>query len=101
MTRLITWSLALTVACSGVAHGQTFRGGISGRVLDSTGAMLPGVSLTVTNTATGTARTTTSSGSGDFSFPDLPLGTYTIEASLQGFQTIKTAVEVINRLFAG
>jgi hypothetical protein len=63
-------------------------------VLDSTGAMLPGVSLTVTNTATGTARTTTSSGSGDFSFPDLPLGTYTIEASLQGFQTIKTAVEV-------
>ena len=101
MTRLVTWSLALTLASPLVAHAQTFRGGISGRVLDSTGAVLPGVSLTASNTATGASRTTTSSGSGDFSFPDLPLGMYTIEASLQGFQTVKTTVEVtVSRIAA-
>ncbi len=101
MTRLVTWSLALALTSSAVAHAQTFRGGISGRVLDSTGAVLPGVSLTATNTATGASRTTTSSGTGDFSFPDLPLGTYAIEASLQGFQTVKTSVEVtVSRIAA-
>ena len=101
MTRLVTWSLALTLACPLIAYAQTFRGGISGRVLDSTGAVLPGVSLTASNPATGASRTTTSSGSGDFSFPDLPLGTYTIEASLQGFQTVKTTVEVtVSRIAA-
>ena len=101
MTRLVTWSLALTLASPLVAHAQTFRGGISGRVLDSTGAVLPGVSLTASNPATGASRTTTSSGSGDFSFPDLPLGMYTIEASLQGFQTVKTTVEVtVSRIAA-
>src|SRR5215471_14105326 len=94
MTRLGTALVVLMLACASVVHGQTFRGGISGRVLDSTGAVLPGVSLTATNTATGAARSTTSSSTGDFSFPDLALGTYTIEASLQGFQTVKTSVEV-------
>src|SRR5215472_18248771 len=94
MTRLGTALVILMLGCASVAGAQTFRGGISGRVLDSTGAVLPGVSLTVTNTATGMARTTTSSVSGDFSLLDLPLGTYTIEASLQGFQTVKTTVEV-------
>src|SRR5215472_10827488 len=101
MTRLGTALVILMLGCASVAGAQTFRGGISGRVLDSTGAVLPGVSLTVTNTATGASRTTTSSGSGDFSFPDLPLGTYTIEASLQGFQTVKTTVEVtVSRIAA-
>ncbi|HZP48341.1 MAG TPA: carboxypeptidase regulatory-like domain-containing protein [Vicinamibacterales bacterium] len=94
MTRLGSWSLALILAFSTAAAAQTFRGGISGRVIDSTGAVLPGVSLTATNNATSTSRTTTSSATGDFSFPDLPLGNYTVEASLQGFQTVKTTVEV-------
>ncbi len=87
-------SLVVLILATGIAHAQTFRGGISGRVVDSTGAVLPGVSLTATNTGTGITRTTTSSTTGDFSFPDLPLGTYTVEAVLQGFQSVKTTVEV-------
>ena len=92
----------LTVACfvcffalgiAGVCDAQTFRGGISGRIADPSGAVLPGVTVTATNNATGVARTTTTSATGDFSLPDLPLGTYAIEASLQGFQTLHVNVE--------
>jgi hypothetical protein len=77
-----------------VCDAQTFRGAISGRVADATGAVLPGVIVTATNDATGVSRTTTTSTGGDFSVPDLQLGTYTIETTLQGFQTLRTKVEV-------
>ena len=46
--------LGLAVA---TASAQTFRGGISGRIADATGAVLPGVSVTVTNDATAVSRT--------------------------------------------
>ena len=39
-----------------VCHAQTFRGGISGRVVDSTGAVLPGVTVIATNNATGVSQ---------------------------------------------
>src|SRR5262245_14973985 len=73
---------------------QTFRGGISGRVVDTSGGVLPGVTVTATNTGTAVARTTTSSDTGDFSIPDLAVGTYELESSLQGFQGQKIRVEV-------
>ena len=98
---IVTLVLAMVLACAAAAGAQTFRGGISGRVVDATGAVLPGVSIAATNNATGVGRTTTSSDTGDYSLPDLPLGTYTIEASLQGFQTFKTTVEVtVSRIAA-
>jgi len=84
----------MLLATVSIAQAQTFRGGISGRVTDPTGAVLPGVTVTATNNGTGVARTTTSSESGDFSLPDLPLGTYTVETTLAGFQTVKVTVEV-------
>src|ERR1051326_311923 len=88
------WVLLMLLATVSIAQAQTFRGGISGRVTDPTGAVLPGVTVTATNNGTGVARTTTSSESGDFSLPDLPLGTYTVETTLAGFQTVKVTVEV-------
>jgi len=91
---IISVALAALIAIPAVCGAQTFRGGISGRILDATGAVLPGVTVTATNAATGVARTTTSSETGDFSLPDLPLGAYNIEATLQGFQTVRTKVEV-------
>ncbi|HMD35327.1 MAG TPA: carboxypeptidase-like regulatory domain-containing protein, partial [Vicinamibacterales bacterium] len=95
ITRLASL-LAVVVLGVGVgsAGAQTFRGGISGRVVDPSGAVLPGVTITATNRDTGATRTTNSSGTGDFSIPDLPLGTYTLEASLSGFQTQHATVEV-------
>jgi hypothetical protein len=83
-------SLVLATLCD----AQTFRGSITGRVVDQTGAVLPGVTITVTNDATGVSRTTMTSATGDFSVPDLQLGNYTVEAALQGFQTLQSKVEV-------
>src|SRR5262249_25959270 len=87
-------SMFFVILVAAVGSAQTFRGGISGRVADGTGAVMPGVTVTATNDATGVARTTVTSATGDFSIPDLQLGTYTIEATLQGFQTVRTKVEV-------
>jgi hypothetical protein len=89
---LVTCWLVLAGAATGGA--QTFRGGISGRVADDSGGVLPGVAVTATNTGTGVSRATVTSSTGDFSLPDLPLGTYTVEASLQGFQPQRATVEV-------
>ena len=51
----LAWALGVIalLAVTSVAEAQTFRGGISGRVMDSSGAVLPGVTVTATNTGTG------------------------------------------------
>jgi hypothetical protein len=88
------FSVLVFLLLAAASHAQTFGGGISGRVLDESGGVLPGVSVTATHIATGASRTTESSTTGQFSFPDLPLGTYRVEASLQGFQPQRATVEV-------
>src|SRR5204862_3139577 len=60
---------------------------ISGTVKDSTGAVLPGVEVTATQTETGIARSTVSNETGVYVLPNLPLGPYKLEASLTGFRT--------------
>ena len=71
------------------AFGQTFRGGIAGNVADTTGAAIPEATVKIEQTATGLTRTATTPTSGDFNFPDLPTGLYTVTVSRQGFQTQK------------
>jgi hypothetical protein len=93
MRVLVLVSVVVCLAV-GIAGAQTFRGGISGRITDDSGGVLPGVAVTATNTATGVSRSTVTSTTGDFSLPDLPLGTYTVEAKLEGFQPQKASVEV-------
>ena len=93
MRVLVLVSVVVCLAVS-TAGAQTFRGGISGRITDESGAVLPGVNVTATNTATGVSRSTVTSTTGDFSLPDLPLGTYSVEAKLEGFQPQKANVEV-------
>ena len=57
--RLLSLLAPVFILCLAAAsNAQTFRGGISGRVADSTGAVLPGVTITATNDATGVSRTT-------------------------------------------
>jgi len=53
------------------------------------------VSVTATHVATGVSRTTQTSTTGQFSFPDLPLGTYRIDGEIQGFQPGRVMIEVI------
>jgi hypothetical protein len=68
---------------------QTFRGGINGVVTDQSGATVPGAEIRATNEATSLSYATASSNAGEFSFQDLPLGSYTIIVSSAGFQTAK------------
>src|SRR6188474_2695782 len=62
---------------------------ISGRVQDSTGAVLPGVNIKLTNKAQGIVREQVSNEAGVYQFTFLPTGAYDIEVSLQGFKTLK------------
>ena len=73
----------LTVA---PALAQLDTGTIVGTVTDSSGAVLPGVTVTATQTATGVAQTTVTNDSGQFIFPGLRVGLYTVAAELPGFR---------------
>lgn len=76
--------LALCLPTSLLA--QSNQGAISGAVLDSTGANVSGASLTARNEATGQTSTTVSSSSGDYRFPSLQVGAYTISVSAPSFR---------------
>jgi hypothetical protein len=67
--------------------GQDARGSISGRVTDASGAVLPGVSVTIVNTETNTPSTTTTSDHGRYAVLYLLPGTYRVTAALDGFRT--------------
>src|SRR5436305_4625836 len=60
---------------------------ISGSVQDQSGAVLPGVEVTATQTETGVRRTTVTNETGSYVLPNLPLGQYRLEAALPGFRT--------------
>src|SRR5215813_4669299 len=58
---------------------------IGGTVRDSSGAVIPGVEIKVTQTATGAIRTAVSNENGQYVFANLPLGPYVLEANQPGF----------------
>src|SRR5947207_10963859 len=60
---------------------------ISGTAKDQSGAVLPGVEITATQTDTGIARTAVTNETGSYVLPNLPIGPYKLEASLGGFRT--------------
>ena len=60
---------------------------MSGAVRDESGAVLPGVTVTATQTDTGFTRTAVTEGDGAYAMPNLPTGPYRLEVSLQGFRT--------------
>src|ERR1700760_530488 len=81
--------LATLLAALPFAHAQNFRGGINGTVTDQSGAAIPGAQLQITAEETGMKKTTVPSSAGEFDFPALPLGTYTVTATGSGFETLK------------
>jgi len=85
MRRLFVLVMAL-VLVSAQAFGQSTYATVSGTVSDKSGAILPGVSMTATNTATGVVTTVLSNEAGAFNIPSLLPGPYTISAELTGFQ---------------
>ena len=87
---------AVVLALPFAAFAQTERGTITGVVIDSSKAAVPGVSIAVINAGTNAATNVVSSDSGSYSAANLPPGTYRIEATLQGFQTSKVEGIILN-----
>jgi hypothetical protein len=78
-----------------LSEAQNFRGGISGRLADAAGAVLPDTEITATEQATQVAHITKTSNAGDYNFADLPPGEYTVSVSASGFRPVKiTGVNV-------
>src|SRR5438552_8090879 len=66
---------------------------ISGAIKDQTGAVLPGVEVTMTQAETGFKRTAVTDETGSYVLPNLPVGPYRFEAALPGFRTyIQTGI---------
>jgi hypothetical protein len=83
----ITLVGALAVLLATTAWAQLSTAQLSGRVTDESGAVLPGVTVTATQTDTGLMRTVTTDENGAYVLPNLPTGPYRLEAMLQGFRT--------------
>ena len=72
-----------------LARAQQTLGGITGTVVDSSGGVLPNTTVTIVGDQTKLTRTQQTNDSGGYDFVDLPIGTYTLSFTHDGFQTLK------------
>src|SRR6187431_2554419 len=78
------------VLCALFMSGVAFAQGtaqLNGRVTDESNAVLPGVTVVATQTETGFTRTVVTDETGAWVMPNVPIGPYRLEISLQGFRT--------------
>jgi Carboxypeptidase regulatory-like domain len=100
--RLPQFALIVGLLCFGLvqfapsASAQTaVTGGLNGVVTDSTGAVVPGATVTIVDTATGGTRVLTTNGLGLYTAPFLKPGTYTVSASAKGLQSNTISVQIL------
>src|SRR6202789_3578439 len=87
-------TLGMTFLLTGSGRAQSDTGRVTGLVTDSTGAVIPGASVTLKNTATGIVQTATSSSDGNYSFTAVTRGNYTVAATATGFETLSETFEL-------
>ena len=90
MTRVARDFCTFTLVCvlaTATAWAQLATAELNGRVTDSSGGVLPGVTVTATQTATGLVRTAVTDENGGYLISNLPTGPYRLEVALQGFRT--------------
>ena len=83
--------LALAVGALGEvpsAWAQANSGTLAGRVVDKSGAVLPGVTVTAVQKATGYQRDTVTGADGAFRLPSVQVGAYSVKADLAGFGSV-------------
>src|SRR5205809_1178970 len=79
-----------------LVFAQTATATIVGVVKDTSGALIPGVSITVKHTETGQTRTAISSDSGSYNVPLLPVGAYEISTTMPGFkQQVRSGINLV------
>lgn len=90
LTQRVLWVTLATSMLIGLtvlpAVGANPTGTIVGTVTDSSGAIIPDATVTVTNQGTAESRTMKTNVSGDFNFPILAVGNYTLKVEKEGFQ---------------
>src|SRR3954469_19263356 len=79
------WIVAVVMAVTATSAFAQATSTFNGRVVDNTDAVLPGVTVTVTNTATGVVRTTVTNAEGQYFLPGLEPGTFQVKTELAGF----------------
>lgn len=83
-TVLMAIAFLMLLLTSGTASAQVLYGSITGTVTDKTGAVVPNVSISITNQATGEVRTAKGNGVGEYSVLDVLPGTYTLSIARGG-----------------
>jgi Carboxypeptidase regulatory-like domain len=87
--------VAALVVAPLTARAQNITGQIAGRITDSSGGALPGVTVTILNENTGFTVTRTTDGSGAYTFTNVPVGRYTVSTELEGFRKAqRTGIEL-------
>src|SRR5215467_13071491 len=80
---------------SAPVFSQSTTGAVLGTVKDQSGAVLPGVEIAVLNLSTNQNRTAITNERGDYTVPQLPIGLYSVTASLPGFKTeVRSRIEI-------
>jgi hypothetical protein len=80
----------------GAASAQALYGSVTGVISDTSGAAVPGATVTITNTETGLELSTITDAVGAYTVRNVPGGTYTLKASLQGFKEfVQTNIPVV------
>src|SRR5437867_2810356 len=95
MSKKICLAGSLLVLAAALCLAQTGASRISGTVTDSSGAVVPGVTVTAKNEATGVTHTQITTARGLYAFPALPVGSYTIIAELAGFKTTQKTGNIL------
>src|SRR5439155_21856455 len=83
----VLW-LAVVIVLVGVSSVRAQEASVIGTVADETKALLPGVTVTLTELSTGNQYTSVSNEKGEYRLPTFPPGTYKISAELPGFSTV-------------
>jgi hypothetical protein len=95
-----TWNrllLAFVVLALSVGAFAQGAGELTGQVTDSTGAVVSGVEIKLTNSATNEVRTTVTTPAGIYTFPSLPIvGSYTLEVASKGFKATKVQNVIVS-----
>jgi Carboxypeptidase regulatory-like domain/TonB dependent receptor-like, beta-barrel len=85
---LTIFAILVFLTTAGRVSAQAQTATITGTATDPSGAALAGAKIIATNTETNVSQSTVTNAQGQYSIPDLPVGTYNVQASESGFQTI-------------
>ena len=90
----LTFAVVALLGLSAAAHAQRTTGDITGTVTDTTGGVLPGVTVSAVCTDTSFTRTGVTDGNGGFRLSELPICVYKVTTDLQGFKTVSREAQV-------